>query len=143
MAWLGEKFRGDFRRLGCGWATAPVLLIRADEERLRRKILHRGDRGKAEKNLRKIEVLTAEMRRAQRETTRVRDTVYVVASWGAASSAPTAYFWNRERWGEGGSETRFYNFKSRGADLGSEHRSGQAGSTCSPRLQGDSAGGPG
>ena len=60
MAWLGEKFRGDFRRLGCGWATATVLLIRADEERLRRKILHRGDGGKAEKNLRRIEVLTAE-----------------------------------------------------------------------------------
>jgi len=69
MAWLGEKFRGDFRRWGCGWATATALLIRAVEQGLRQKILHRGDGGKAEENLRKIEVLTAEMRRGQRKAT--------------------------------------------------------------------------
>src|SRR5271155_5606054 len=54
MAWLGEKFRGDFRRWGCAWATATVLLIRADEERLRRKdFTQRGRRkggGKSEKD---------------------------------------------------------------------------------------------
>src|SRR5271155_2970013 len=51
MAWLGEKFRGDFRRWGCAWATATVLLIRADEERLRRKdFTQRGRRKGGEKS---------------------------------------------------------------------------------------------
>src|SRR5271170_217050 len=109
---FGEIFGGGVAggRLFLVWrkATAAALLIRAVEQGLRRKILHRGDGGKAEENLRKIEALTAEMQRAQRRAMRVGDAVEVVASWGAASSAPTAYFWNRESRGEGGSETRPY-----------------------------------
>src|SRR5271170_3537194 len=109
MAWLGEKFRGDFRLWSFGWATAPALLIRADEERLRRKdFTQRGrrkgggksekDRGAnrgdadgadgAEKGNGRFKVKGARLRSKSRRPLHNRlpivGAVDIVASWGAA-----------------------------------------------------------
>jgi hypothetical protein len=69
---------------------------------------------------------------------RVGDAVDVVASWGAASSAPAAYCRNCgcDRWR---SEDRRYKFNCSDAGLPSQNHSGQAGGRFSSDRQGRAA----
>jgi hypothetical protein len=62
-----------------GWCVSILL-----------KILHRVHRAKGEENWRKR--LSAEMQSTPSETKPVWDWVDILASWGAASSAPTLLF---------------------------------------------------